>query len=184
MRRLILPALVALAACALLSLLAFGVSQQGANTSIDSQVQRGIHPAVPNAHMALPVLGSSRTETLADFRGKVVVLNIFASWCIPCASEAPILERAQRALLRDGATIVGVTYLDTSSDAASFVRQYHLTYPVLRDVDGNLVRSFGTNAVPETFVIDRAGRIEALRRYIVDSKWLARVLAPLVPRRV
>jgi cytochrome c biogenesis protein CcmG/thiol:disulfide interchange protein DsbE len=183
MRRLILPVLVGLAACALLALLAFGVSEQGANTSIDSQVQRGIHPAVPAAQMELPVLGSSRTAKLADFRGKVVVLNIFASWCTPCATEAPILERAQRALVRDGATIVGVTYLDTTTDAASFVRQYHLTYPVLRDVDGNLVRSFGTNAVPETFVIDRAGRIEALRRYIVDSKWLARSLSPILSGR-
>jgi cytochrome c biogenesis protein CcmG, thiol:disulfide interchange protein DsbE len=184
MRRLILPVLVALAACALLALLAFGVSRQGANTSIDSQVQRGIHPPVPNAQMALPVLGSSRKARLADFRGKVVVLNVFASWCPPCATEAPILEQEQRALARTGGTILGVTYLDISTETQKFMRQHHLTFPVLRDISGDLVRSYGTDAVPETFVIDRAGRIEALRRYPVDHTWLARALAPLVGRRV
>ncbi len=182
MRRLILPGLVVLAAVALLALLAFGVGNQGANTSIDSAVQRGIRPPVPNADLALPVLGSSRTESLADFRGKVVVLNVFASWCTPCAAESPILEHEQRALALANATILGVTYLDTSGDAAQFVRQHHLTYPVLRDVDGNFVRSFGTTGVPETFVIDRTGRIVALRRYVVDRKWLAQTLPPILAR--
>jgi cytochrome c biogenesis protein CcmG, thiol:disulfide interchange protein DsbE len=184
MRRLILPGLVVVAAAALLALLAFGVSNQGANTSIDSAVQRGAYPPAPSAGMALPVLGSSRTERLADFRGKVVVLNVFASWCTPCAAESPILEREQRALALAHATILGVTYLDTSGDAAQFVHQHHLTYPVLRDVNGNFVRSFGTTGVPETFVIDRRGRIVALRRYVVDSKWLVHTLARFLPRRV
>jgi cytochrome c biogenesis protein CcmG, thiol:disulfide interchange protein DsbE len=183
MRRLILPGLVVLAAVALLALLAFGVGNQGANTSIDSAVQRGIHPPVPNADLALPVLGSSRTESVADLRGKVVVLNVFASWCTPCAAESPILQHEQRALALANATILGVTYLDTSGDAAQFVRRHHLTYPVLRDVDGSFVRSFGTTGVPETFVIDRAGRIVALRRYVVDRKWLAQTLPPILARR-
>ncbi|HEY6397340.1 MAG TPA: TlpA disulfide reductase family protein [Solirubrobacteraceae bacterium] len=180
MRRLILPGLVVLAAVALLVLLAFGVKNQGANTSIDSAVQRGMHPPVPNPGLALPVLGTPRTERLADLKGKVVVLNVFASWCPPCAAESPILEHEQRALALANATILGVTYLDTSGDAAQFVRQHHLTYPVLRDVDGSFVRSFGTIGVPETFVIDRSGRIVALRRYIVDRKWLAQTLPPLL----
>jgi cytochrome c biogenesis protein CcmG/thiol:disulfide interchange protein DsbE len=183
MRRFILPGLVVLAAAALLALLTFGISQQGANTSIDSQVQRGIHPPAPSANLPLPVLGSTRMASLANYRGKVVVLNVFASWCTPCAAEAPILEREQRALARSGATIVGVTYLDTSTDATGFVRQYHLTYPVLRDVDGNFVRSFGTTGVPETFVIDRRGRIEALRRLQIDSRWLAQALPSVLANR-
>jgi cytochrome c biogenesis protein CcmG, thiol:disulfide interchange protein DsbE len=183
MRRFVIPGVVVLAAVALLALLAFGVSNQGANTSIDAAVQHGIHPPVPDAATALPVLGASRLESLADFHGKVVVLNVFASWCGPCAAEAPILEHEQRALARDHATILGVTYLDNTSDSQRFVREYHLTYPVLRDVDGNFVRSFGTTGVPETFVIDRTGRIAALRRYVVSSQWLAQTLPPILTRR-
>jgi len=183
MRRFVIPGVVVLAAAALLALLAFGVSNQGANTSIDAAVQHGLHPAVPNAATALPVLGSSRLEKLAHFRGQVVVLNVFASWCGPCAAEAPILEREQRTLARDHATIVGVTYLDNSSDSQRFVREYHLTYPVLRDVDGNFVRSFGTTGVPETFVIDRAGKIAAVRRYAVSNQWLAQTLPSILTRR-
>src|SRR5947209_15800242 len=156
MRRLILPALVVAAAAALLALLAFGVAGQGTNTSIDAALAKGTRPVVPDARVALPVLGSpSRTQTIADYRGKVVVLNVFASWCDPCKAEAPILERAQRQLVRHDGTVLGVTYLDNSADSEQFVRQQHINYPVVRDTNENFVRSFGTSGVPETFVIDR-----------------------------
>jgi cytochrome c biogenesis protein CcmG, thiol:disulfide interchange protein DsbE len=181
MRRFAIPGLALVLAAALLALLAFGVAHQGMSTSIDSAVARGDYPAAPDAHEALPILGSSGTESIADLRGKVVVLNVFASWCLPCAAEAPILESEQRQLVRHNGTILGVTYLDNSGDSEAFMRQYHLTYPVIRDVSGNFVRSFGTNGVPETFVINRQGRIVALRRYQLAGTWLAqsvsRVLA-------
>ena len=66
--------------------------------------------------------------------------------------------------MKDNATILGVTYLDNSSDSETFVRRQHITYPVVRDVSGNFVRSFGATGVPETFVINRQGRIVALQR--------------------
>lgn len=177
MRRFVLPGLVAGAAIALLALLAFGVANQGTDTSIDTAVQRGAFPLAPNASLALPVLGSSRTERLADLRGQVVVLNVFASWCVPCKDEAPVLERAQQDLAGKHATVLGVTYLDTSSDSERFASQEHITYPVVRDVNGTLVRALGTKAVPETFVIDRRGRIVALERFQIDTSWLKQTLA-------
>jgi cytochrome c biogenesis protein CcmG/thiol:disulfide interchange protein DsbE len=183
MRRLILPGLVVAAAAALLALLAFGVSHQGTSSSIDAAVQRGAFPAAPDASRALPILGSAGKESLADLRGKVVVLNVFASWCDPCKAEAPILEQTQRSLARKDATVLGVTYLDNSSDSEQFVRQWHLTYPVVRDVSGNFVRSFGTTGVPETFVIDRRGRIVALRRYQLDGQWLRQTLPRVLAER-
>lgn len=176
MRRFVVPGLVAAAAVALLALLAFGVANQSTSSSIDSAVAKGRYPLAPNSHLALPVLGSSIRQSLAQLHGKVVVLNVFASWCDPCKAEAPILEQAQRELARNNGTVLGVTYLDNSSDSEQFVRQEHITYPVIRDVSGTFVRSFGTTGVPETFVINRQGRIAALRRYQLDSKWVQQTL--------
>jgi cytochrome c biogenesis protein CcmG/thiol:disulfide interchange protein DsbE len=176
MRRFVLPGVVVVAAVSLLALLAFGVEGQGTSSSIDAKVARGDWPTAPKANLALPVLGSSRTESLDDFRGKVVILNVFASWCDPCRAEAPILARTERQIAKRDATIVGVTYLDNSSSSEQFVRQEHITYPVLRDVSGSFVRSFGTTGVPETFVIDRRGHIVALRRYQLDKQWLSQTL--------
>lgn len=180
MRRFVIPGVVVVVAVGLLALLAFGVSSQGVNTSLDSSLSRGIDPRAPNANMALPVLGSTGRESLADFRGKVVVLNVFASWCIPCAQEAPILNQEERILAKHGGTILGVTYLDNSVDSEAFVHQQHVTYPVLRDVNGNFVRSWGVNGVPETFVINRQGKVAALRRYQLAGTWLKQTVAPML----
>jgi cytochrome c biogenesis protein CcmG/thiol:disulfide interchange protein DsbE len=183
MRRFALPGLIAVAALAVLALLTFGVSHQTDTSSIDAQVAHGRFPPAPSSHMSLPVLDSAAVRSLADYRGKVVVLNVFASWCEPCAAEAPLLAREQHTLVRDHATLLGVTYLDNSSASEQFVSRYHITYPVLRDVSGNFVRSFGTTGVPETFVINRAGRVQALQRFPVTQQWLSHTLPPILAAR-
>jgi cytochrome c biogenesis protein CcmG/thiol:disulfide interchange protein DsbE len=176
MRRFILPGLVVASAVALLALLTFGVSNQNDTSSIDSLVAHGKFPAAPNARQPLPVLGKSERATLSDFRGKVVVLNVYASWCPPCQAEAPLLAREQPILAKHNATLVGVAYEDLSSATQQFNRKYHLTYPVLRDVSGSFVHSFGTTGVPETFVINRRGQIQALQRFPVTAQWLNQTL--------
>jgi cytochrome c biogenesis protein CcmG/thiol:disulfide interchange protein DsbE len=176
MRRFTFPVLSVGLAAALLAVLAYGVSSQGENSSIDSLVARHLYPVAPSSTMRLAVLGSNRTEDLSAFRGRVILVNIFASWCQPCAAEAPVLHQVQRLLVQHGGTIVGVTYQDASSSTEEFVRQYHVAYPVLRDVNGNFARSFGTEGVPESFLIDRTGRIRALERSELTTKWVDQTL--------
>ncbi|MGZ4172102.1 MAG: TlpA family protein disulfide reductase, partial [Solirubrobacteraceae bacterium] len=109
--------------------------------------------------------------------------NVFASWCDPCQAEAPILAKEQQVLAKRNATLVGVTYEDLSSASEQFARRYHITYPVLRDVTGNFVRSFGTTGVPETFVINRQGRIQALQRFPVTTQWLDQTLPRILSEK-
>jgi cytochrome c biogenesis protein CcmG, thiol:disulfide interchange protein DsbE len=148
------------------------------SSSIVAALARGVHPRAPDAGMPLPILGSSGTRTLNSFRGKVVVLNVFASWCLLCKNETATLEQAQTHILGQRATVLGVTYLDKSAAAQAFVRAGHITYPVLRDVTGRFVRSFGAYAVPETFVIDQLGRVVAARVGPMSRRWLTQILSP------
>lgn len=180
MRRFLIPGLALAVAIALLALLAVGINDQGENTSIDSQIAHGHRPPAPSYSVALPVLGSSARESLRDMRGKVIVMNIFASWCGPCVAEAAILEREQHLLRGHDGTVLGVTFEDNSNDAERFVHQNHITYPVVRDVSGDFANSFGSKGIPETFVIDRQGRVAAVRRFQLNNTWLASVLPPVL----
>lgn len=176
------PLLAVVVAVALVGLLVYGLVSRGADTTIDDAVASGERPAAPDR--ALPVLGGRQRRALADLKGQVVVVNFWASWCDPCREEAPVLERAQRRLTGAKAgTVLGVTFRDTTPDSQAFVRRFGLTYPSVRDVDGRLAKDFGTRALPETFVLDREGRVAAVSRGTVNQAFVDRALRELrVPR--
>jgi cytochrome c biogenesis protein CcmG/thiol:disulfide interchange protein DsbE len=176
-RRRALPILASLAGAGLIGLLIYGVSAHSASRTLDELVARGEHPRAPAASRLLPVLAGAGTGSMAALRGRVVVLNFWASWCVPCQSEAPKLEHAQLQLERHAGTVLGVTYLDASPDSQSFVRRFHLTYPNLRDNNGGFAHSYGTDQLPESFIVDRSGRIVALRRGEIDQAFLNRAIA-------
>jgi cytochrome c biogenesis protein CcmG/thiol:disulfide interchange protein DsbE len=169
---------VVAAAAALVVLLAYGVASQGTDTSIDDAVSRGERIDAPTA--SLPVLGRPGERSLEDYRGRVVVLNFWASWCPPCIDELPLLERTQRRIARRGATVLGVNYKDVPEDALALTGRVGVTFPSIRDRDGEYAEEYATQGFPETFVIDRAGRIAATRRGPVDRSWLENTLAPLL----
>ena len=177
MRRRALPILATLAGAALIGLLIYGVSAQAPNRTLDELVARGGHPLAPQAGRVLPFLGGHGAAQLSSLRGRVVVLNFWASWCEPCQVEAPLLERYQSTLMRHGATVLGVTYLDNTRDAESFVRQFHLAYPNLRDSVGTFAHAYGTNQLPESFLIDRSGHIVALSRGEIEEPFMKHALA-------
>ncbi len=166
---------------ALLAVLAFGISHEGANNSLQSDVARGDYVIAPDATAKLPILGSgSHSESLADFRGKVVLLNLFASWCPPCQAEAPVMARAQKLLAAHGGTVLGVTYEDNPGAALAFMKSYHLDYPVVRDINGNFANAYGVNGVPDTFVINRAGKVQALNEYQLTDAWVEKTLPKIL----
>ena len=103
---------------------------------------------------------------LSSLRGKVVVLNFWASWCVPCKQEAPLLESASKRWRARGVVVLGVDSRDFTGDARRFMRKYQLTYPVVRDGSGSRADSYGVDGYPETFFIGPDGR---LSRHLVGQ---------------
>jgi len=163
--------LVVAGVAGLIGLLAYGVASQDPKGSVNGE-------AAPE--FSLPPLEGGPERSLADWRGQVVVLNYWASWCAPCREESPLLERWHRRIAKQDATVLGVDVLDVTSDAQEFIDKYGLTYPQLRDKDGSTQDELGIVAYPETFVIDRGGQIAASRRGPVDDAFMRETVMPLV----
>jgi cytochrome c biogenesis protein CcmG, thiol:disulfide interchange protein DsbE len=146
--------LIPLAALPLLALLAYGFR---------------VNPReIPSPLVGRPAPGFALTAfdatplTLDAQRGRVVVVNFWASWCYPaCYEEAPVLERSWRAYRDRGVLVIGVDIQDTVEAAQKFIRDFGLSFPNAPDPTGKVSVDYGTYGVPETFFIDRRGRIRA-----------------------
>ncbi len=148
---------LALAAVAgLLALLVWKVVHQS-SAKVAAQVDAGKTPAAPL--FSLPRLDADGKLSLASLRGKAVVLNFWASWCVPCKAEVPRLEAAWRRWSSQGVVVVGIDAQDFSGDAKRFARKLGITYPIVHDGPGKTVDSYGVTGFPETFFVDRRGRL-------------------------
>jgi cytochrome c biogenesis protein CcmG/thiol:disulfide interchange protein DsbE len=162
----------------LLVLLVVHVATAHRGAALVAAVAAGKQPAAPD--FALDRLDGRGTLELSSLRGRVVVLNFWASWCKPCRAESPLLERWHRRMADRGGTVLGVDMLDVTDDAQAFIADYNLTYPMLKDGDGKGLEAFGVVQYPETFVIDRQGRIAAVRRGPVDEEFMQTTVEPLL----
>jgi cytochrome c biogenesis protein CcmG/thiol:disulfide interchange protein DsbE len=105
---------------------------------------------------------------LASLRGKVVVLNFWASWCYPCNQEAPTLQAAAKRW-GDRVVVLGVDVNDPTSDARKFARKFKLTYPLVHDNHNVTSPKYGLTGLPETFFIDRTGKLVGHVAAAVDA---------------
>jgi cytochrome c biogenesis protein CcmG/thiol:disulfide interchange protein DsbE len=124
---------------------------------------------------ALHPMGGGDPVTLASLRGKPVVLNFWATWCVPCFEEHPVLVGTARRL-GDRVRFVGVIYEDSEEQVASFLTRQGASYPSLMDPGARTAIAFGVFGVPETFFIDAEGRIAAKHVGPLDEQTLAQKL--------
>ena len=170
--RLALKALLVLLVAGLVALLLWGTLAAGKGRSLVSRIAAGEAPEAPA--FALEVIWS-RSETwppelvraledgrlsLEELRGRPAVLNVWASWCIPCREEAPILAGSARA--HGGEVVfVGVDVQDLTGDALAFLREFDVPFVSVRDQGNDTYRAYGLTGVPETYFLDNRGRIVA-----------------------
>ena len=155
-----LPCALALAGCS---------NDVGSSGNQGYVAGKGVITSVQAADRRRPGEVAGRTldgkrVSLADFRGKVVVVNVWGSWCGPCRAEAPMLAQAARELAKKDVVFLGIDSRDPSQDAAkAFVRRFDVPYPSLYDQQGTTLLAFrGTltpNSVPSTVVVDPQGRV-------------------------
>jgi cytochrome c biogenesis protein CcmG, thiol:disulfide interchange protein DsbE len=112
---------------------------------------------------------AGKPEHLSDLRGKVVVLNFWATWCPPCVEEAPALNQLQAHIATGGGTVLGISVDDDAAAYDQFLRSYRVNFPTFRDSSKKIAATYGTSMYPETYVIDRQGRID--RKIVGPQNW-------------
>jgi cytochrome c biogenesis protein CcmG/thiol:disulfide interchange protein DsbE len=154
-------------------LLTYGLLSKATNKGIDEALAHGTAPPAPSFELPilepgrLPVALAGRLKapaadgslSLAALRGAPFVLNFWASWCVPCREEAPVLQRGWERLGRRGVLFLGLNMQDLTGDARSFLADFGITYPTIRDEGDDVARAYGVTGVPETYFISAHGRV-------------------------
>ena len=126
-------------------------------------------------------LETGKVKTIADYKGRVVLLNVWATWCQPCRLEMPSMERLQKELGPEGLQIVAVSIDEGGKDVVkAFVREYGLTFEILHDPSRAIERIYQTTGVPESFVLNKYGII--VKKVIGAAAWDAPVNRDLIRR--
>lgn len=107
--------------------------------------------------------------SLSDYRGRIVLVNFWATWCPPCVEETPGLEKFAEQMRGQGVTVIGVSVDEDTDALKKFVSQYHLSYPIALDFDRAVANRYGTFKFPETYILDRDGRVA--EKIIGPSDW-------------
>ncbi|CAN5868839.1 DsbE family thiol:disulfide interchange protein [soil metagenome] len=134
----------------------------------------------PVPQLAGQTLDGGRFD-LADHRGQVALVNVWASWCPPCREEFPVLQAAATELGPRGLVVVGIDTMDTDEAAQGFIDEFGgVDFPSVVDHDGSMAVEWGVFGVPETFLIDRDGRIVRKTVGTLTESWVATYVVPLL----
>jgi cytochrome c biogenesis protein CcmG, thiol:disulfide interchange protein DsbE len=112
---------------------------------------------------------SGKSGHLSDLRGKVVVLNFWATWCPPCIEETPALNRLEQHISPRGGMVLGVSVDEDPAAYQKFLTDHGITFATFRDPSRKISTDYGTSLYPETYIIDRRGRI--VRKFVVPQNW-------------
>jgi cytochrome c biogenesis protein CcmG, thiol:disulfide interchange protein DsbE len=175
------------AALLFVGLLVFGLLSKGTSKRIDEALANGTAalapsfelPVLEQGRLSSPLAGQLR-EPLADgdlslkeLQGVPFVLNFWASWCIPCREEAPILESGWRRFGPRGVLFLGLNMQDLTGDARSFLDEFDVTYPTIRDQGDDVAHAYGATGVPETYFVSAGGRVVGHVIGVVSEEQLA-----------
>ena len=116
-----------------------------------------------------PLVLDGKQIHLSDLRGKVVVLNFWATWCPPCVEETPSLNELHAQIAPKGGMVLGVSVDDDAQAYDQFLKTFNVVFPTFRDTTKNIPGTYGTSLFPETYLIDRQGRIA--RKIIGSQHW-------------
>lgn len=158
---------------AIVGLLVFGLASKGAS---------GVEVGDKAPSSAMPRLEGGGDGSLASYRGRWVLVNFWASWCPPCRAEAPALEEFQRGRRGADFTVLGIDSRDLSGDGRAFVRKYGLSYPQLRDANGDASHDYGTTGLPESYLVDPRGVVRLHAVGPVDEEYLRSEVESLLPK--
>lgn len=148
-------------------------------TTTETATGTTVQTKVPAPALALTLL-DGRTLGPQNYRGRPMVVNFFASWCLPCAQEMPAIEAISREFGPKGVVFVGVAINDVESKVRQFVARHGMTFPAGLDVDSSIQKAFGLYGVPTTYFVDRHGIIQYFHSGAVTEELLRHELAKLL----
>jgi peroxiredoxin len=123
---------------------------------------------------------NGQTESLADYRGSVVLVNNWATWCPPCKAEMPTLAAYHDDHAADGFTIIAIEAGDPAESVSQFANEYDLHFPVWLDPDGASLDAFGNGSLPNSYVIDRSGTVRYAWTGEISREMLEKFVTPLL----
>ena len=134
----------------------------------------------PAPELSLQNVANGKTESLADYRDKVVLVNNWATWCPPCKAEIPTLEAYYKAHAANGFMIVGIEAGEPQADVSKFVQEHEMTYPVWFDLKNAALSAFKNENLPSSYVIDRKGTIRLAWVGEISNAMLEKYVTPLL----
>ena len=116
-----------------------------------------------------PLTLAGKSQRLSDLKGKVVVLNFWATWCPPCVEETPSLNRLEKYIDSRGGMVLGVSIDEDGAAYEQFLRDHAVVFHTYRDATKKTASDYGTSIFPETYIIDRHGKIA--RKFVGEQQW-------------